>query len=252
MAVLTTPNDVTGSTRRILVIENEESPRPAMLVAAIADAGFDLDVRSVAGGDPVPERVDGVDGVAGVVVLGATYDVRDAPTQPHLYREMDLIRHAASEGVPVMGICLGGQLAAEALGGSVQRAPHGPEIGWVTVRPTPEGTRDPVASTLGGGWPMFKWHHDVFTPPPAATPILTADGWPHQGFRHGSVWGVQTHPEVDQELLSVWCRSRDGGEDLEANGVDADRLIEEAATYSARGRALLDAWCGVVTASADR
>jgi hypothetical protein len=50
----------------------------------------------------------------------------------------------------------------------------------------------------------------------------------------------------------VWCRSRDGGEDLEANGVDADRLIEEAATYSVRGRALLDAWCGVVTASADR
>jgi GMP synthase (glutamine-hydrolysing) len=246
VAVLTTPGDVTGPTRRILVIENEESARPAMLAAAIADVGFDLDVRSMAAGDPVPDRLDGV---AGVVLLGATYDVRDAPQQPHLNREMDLIRHAVDEGIPALGICLGGQLAAEALGGSVQRGPDGPEIGWVTVRPTPEGARDPVASTLGRGAPLFQWHHDVFTPPPGATPILTAEGWPHQGFRVGSVWGVQSHPEIDPELLAVWCRSPDGSEDLEANGVDGERLIEDAARYSGPGRSLLDAWCRVVASS---
>jgi hypothetical protein len=63
------------------------------------------------------------------------------------------------------------------------------------------------------------------------------------------VWSVQSHPEVDPELLAVWCRSRDGADDLATNGVDADRLIEEAARYSGRGRTLLDAWCGVVAAS---
>ena len=236
----------------ILVIENEEGGRPGQLEPAALQAGLDLDVRSVPRGDPIPERLGDA---AGIVILGATYDVRDAPDRPHLYREMDLIREAAATGRPALGLCLGGQLAAEALGGSVERAAGGPEIGWVTVRPTAKGRDDPLGAAVGDETPLFQWHHDVFTPPPDATPVLTADGSPHQGFRAGTVWGVQSHPEVDPELLLEWVRSPGGAAELEAHGMSADELVEEAVRFSGGARRVLDAWCRVVadrSASVDR
>jgi GMP synthase (glutamine-hydrolysing) len=234
---------VKGSGRRILVIENESGGRPAQLADALRDARLEIDLRSIPRGDAVPESLEGA---AGVVLLGATYDVRDAPDRPHLYREMELIREAADRDVPALGVCLGGQLAAEALGGSVERAPDGPEIGWVMVRPTEEGARDPVASELGDGTPLFQWHHDVFTRPPGGTSVLFAEGSSEQGFRAGSVWGVQSHPEVDPELLREWVESPEGSADLDAHGIRAGDLIEQARRYSGRARRLLDAWCRVV------
>ncbi|MFL5798351.1 MAG: type 1 glutamine amidotransferase [Actinomycetota bacterium] len=184
------------------------------------------------------------------MVLGASYDVRDAPGRPHLYRVMDLLRQAAGER-PTLGICLGGQLAAEALGGRVDRGADGPEIGWMTVRATEEGARDPVASVVGDGTPLFLWHHDVFTPPPGSVRVLTSDGYPDQGFRLGTVWGIQAHPEADADLLTQWFRSPGGAADLEANGVAVDDLLEDAANRSARAAIVLEAWCAVVAASID-
>ena len=227
----------------VLVIENEEGAGPAQLEGAARGAGLPLDVRSVAGNDDIPDTLAGV---AGLVVLGGTYDVRDAPRWPHLYRVMDLIREGAAEDKPVLGVCLGGQLAAEALGGRVERAPEGTEIGWVPVRATNEGLLDPVASVAAGGLSLFQWHHDVFDPPPGAARVLTADRSPNQGFRMGSVWGVQSHPEVDAELLREWCESPGGSADLQAEGVRAEDLLQGANRLAARARALLDAWCRVV------
>jgi GMP synthase (glutamine-hydrolysing) len=235
------------SGRRILVIENEEGGRPARLEHAAEEAGLELDVRS-AGADAIPERLGDA---VGFVVLGASYDVRDAPGRPHLYRVMDLLRQAAAEERPTLGICLGGQLAAEALGGRVDRGADGPEIGWMTVRATVQGAGDPVASAVGDGTPLFLWHHDVFTPPPGSVRVLTSDGYPDQGFRFGSVWGVQAHPEADAEMLAEWCRSPGGSADLEANGVTADDLIAPAAERSEQAGRLLGAWCRVVAASLD-
>jgi GMP synthase (glutamine-hydrolysing) len=183
-----------------------------------------------------------------LVVLGGTDDVRDAPERPHLYEEMDLFRRAAEEGCPALGVCLGGQLAADALGGRVERAPGGTDIGWALVRPTEEGRTDPVGAAVGEGAPLFQWHHDVFTPPPDAVLLLTADRSPHQGFRVGSVWGVQSHPEVDAELLLEWCRSPEGAAELEAYGLHAEDLVEQAKRFSPGARKVLDAWCRVVAA----
>jgi GMP synthase (glutamine-hydrolysing) len=238
-----TDRGMSSAAGRLLVIENEEGGRPAQLATAAERAGLALDVRSVPRGDHLPERLEDA---AGLVILGATYDVRDAPYRPHLYREMELIRGAQAEDRPALGICLGGQLAAEALGGSVEPASGGPEIGWVTVRPTDEGSRDPVGSSVGDGTALFQWHHDVFTPPPGATAILTAERFPHQGFRAGSVWGVQSHPEVDADLLLEWCSSPGGAADLEAHGLRPQDLLEDAKRFSESARRVLDAWCNVV------
>jgi GMP synthase (glutamine-hydrolysing) len=226
--------------RRVLVIENEEGGGPGQLADAARDAALELDVRPA---DRVP---DGLDDAAGLVVLGASYDVRDAERYPHLFTVMDLIREGADAGRPVLGICLGGQLAAEALGGRVERAPDGPEIGWKRVRATDLADDDPVAAAAGDGTPMLLWHHDVFVPPPGAARLLTADGYPEQGFRLGSVWGIQPHPEADPATLAGWVASPGGAADLHANGVSYEDMLGPAAAGSPLARRVLDAWCGVV------
>jgi GMP synthase-like glutamine amidotransferase len=228
---------------RVLVIENEDGGGPGQLAAAAAGAGLDLDVRAAAD-EAVPERLGDADGL---VVLGASYDVRDAERYPHLYRVMDLIREAASAERPVLGICRGGQLAAEALGGRVKRGAAGPEIGWRTVRATEDAVGDPVAAAVGlEGAPLLLWHHDVFVPPPRATRLLTSDGYPDQGFRLGTVWGVQAHPEADRAVVAEWIASPGGSADLRANGVADEDLVGPANEFSQGARRLLEAWCGLV------
>jgi GMP synthase (glutamine-hydrolysing) len=100
--------------------------------------------------------------------------------------------------------------------------------------------------------PLFLWHHDVFTAPSGAIPVLTADRHPNQGFRVGSVWGIQAHPEVDVPLLREWCEAPEGAAGLEAAGVRKDDLLEGAAGLAAGARRILDAWCGVVADRAHR
>jgi GMP synthase-like glutamine amidotransferase len=172
--------------------------------------------------------------------------VGDSGRWPHLPITMELVRSAARDRVPVLGICLGGQIAAAALGGSVGRAPAGVEIGWVQVRPTDSGRRDPVTSAVGNGMLLFTWHHDEFEPPPEATPLLTADACPSQGFRRGTVWGLQPHPEVDGRIIRMWARSPGGVADLEAAGVRLEDLTAGAGERAALARGILDAWCAVV------
>jgi GMP synthase (glutamine-hydrolysing) len=233
---------------RILVVQNEDGGRPAQLRDAAADAGLELDVRSAVR-DHIPGRLGGA---AGLVVLGGSYDVSDADRFPHLYRVMDLIRESAATERPALGICLGGQLAAQALGGQVERGPRGPEIGWLTVRATGEGAGDPLGSVVGDGTPLLQWHHDVFTPPPGGVPVLTSDGYPQQGFRLGTVWGIQPHPEVDPEMLAEWCRSPRGSASLEAAGLSEDDLLGPADERTKEARRVLDAWCDVVARSPHR
>jgi GMP synthase (glutamine-hydrolysing) len=233
---------------RILVVQNEERGGPAQLADSAAGAGLELDVRWAAT-DDIPASLGDA---AGLVVLGASYDVSDADRYPHLYRVMDLIRESVATERPALGICLGGQLAAHALGGRVERGTRGPEIGWLTVRATEEGAGDPLGLAVGDGTPLLQWHHDVFTPPPGSIRVLTSDGYPHQGFRMGSVWGIQAHPEADPETIAEWCRSPRGSAALEAAGLSEDDLLERAAVRSKDARRLLDAWCDVVARSPHR
>lgn len=228
---------------RVLVIRHESDSPVGPLEAAAARFELGLDVRTVDRERRLPAELGPE---RALVVLGARYGVRDAPKWPHLYTVANLIRQAAERGVPALGICLGAQVAADALGGSVRTGEKGPELGWVEVRPTEQGRADPVASEVGEGMPLFQWHHDVFEPPAGAVPLLTSDRYPNQAFRLGSVWAVQAHPEVDPPGISAWCRSQDGREDLEASGLSEEDLLGDAAVRTRSARRLLDAWFRIV------
>jgi GMP synthase (glutamine-hydrolysing) len=185
---------------RLLVVQHEPSAPPGLLAPAAAATGVEL--RMVAASDqPVPVTLDGADGL---VVLGGVMDADETHAYPHLARTMDLVRDAAARSAPTLGICLGAQLAAAALGGRAYPGPAGEELGWTKVELTEAGRTDPVTGALQEPAELFEWHHDTFDPPPGATLLAGGAVYSSQAFRLGSVVAVQFHPEVDGPLLAGW------------------------------------------------
>ena len=136
--------------------------------------------------------------------------------------ELDLLRAAHESGQPVLGICFGGQLLAEALGGSVEVAPVA-EIGWFTIE-APTGAANPA-----GAGPWKQWHHDRFVPPLDAE-VLAVNDNAVQLFRVGRTVGTQFHPEVDEPHVAKWVASCDD-DYLSANGLTREKLLDDVRTH---------------------
>jgi len=228
----------------VLVVQHDTYAPPALLGPVAADAGIDLEVLLTAAGDPVPTELHH----DGLVVLGGDEFVRDADRRPHLRDEMELIRSAHDQGRPALGICLGAQLAAAALGGAAVHGAKGVEVGWQLVRPAPDAPPDPIAASLGNGTDLFLWHADAIVPPPTAQLIMTADRYPVQGFRMGSVWAVQSHPEVDRETVLSWCDLPGAAEQLRDAGTTPEHLVADIDKRMVGGRRLLAGWCDLLHA----
>jgi GMP synthase-like glutamine amidotransferase len=204
---------------KVLFLYNEHLATEALLGDAFSDAGFDIDTFPV-----VPaERVDdpAIDvafpdptGYDVIVPLGARWPVYDAALRrTWVGTEMQLMRDAAEAGVALLGVCFGGQLLAQAFGGTVQRAVT-PEIGWYDV-----DTDDP---DLVPGGPWFQWHFDRWTLPPGATEIArTANA--SQAFALGRALALQFHPELDRTLLELWLADDRDGE-VDSVGLSHDEL----------------------------
>ena len=225
---------------RLLVVQHEPGSPPGLLTVAAAATGVELQVVE-APGEPVPVTLDGADGL---VVLGGVMDADETDDYPHLARTMDLLADAAARSTPALGICLGAQLAAAALGGRAYLGPAGEELGWTKVELTAAGRADPVLGALQEPAELFEWHHDTFDPPPGA--ILLAGGavYPGQAFRLGSVVAVQFHPEVDGPLLAGWWAT---------SNPPPSYPIEEAVAGASRNAAnatrLLEAFCRAAASS---
>jgi len=138
--------------------------------------------------------------------------------------EIELIRAAHEGGTPILGVCFGGQLLAEALGGSVEPAPV-TEIGWFKIEAV-DGEANPV-----GPGPWLEWHHDRFVPPPEAQHLARTDDAP-QLFRIGQSVGTQFHPEIDVAHVDKWL-SFASDDYLNELGVGRDEFLAEARSNEA-------------------
>jgi GMP synthase-like glutamine amidotransferase len=167
-----------------------------------------------------------------IAPLGAEQSVH-ASSDPWIAPQLAFLREAHEAGVPVLGLCFGGQALAAALGGEV-RAAAAPEIGWLELE-----SLDGDAVAPG---PWFAWHEDTFTLPPGAVELARSPACPH-AFRVGRSVGLQFHPEVTPAIVEGWVRG--GSATLAAHGVDGEAIVERtragAAADRERAFALFDA-----------
>lgn len=168
---------------------------PAGIAAWAASRGHQLTVINTAEAAQLPAPRDAL------VVMGGPMGVGDLAELPWLTREADAIAAHIAAGVPVIGVCLGSQLLAHALGGSVVSG-HPKEIGWFPIQRTAAAASDPIGRVLPAESLVFHWHGDRILPPAGASVLATSPGCPCQAFRHGPHLGLQCHLEVNDAVIS--------------------------------------------------
>jgi GMP synthase-like glutamine amidotransferase len=188
--------------RSVLVLHSDPNLHgTGRLGAAIARSG--LDAHEVCAWEADVAALRPSDHAA-IAVMGGEMNALDDARFPYLADEAGFLRRALADDVPVLGICLGGQLLARALGAEVTVADE-LEGGWLPIEPVGAAhVGDPVLGHLDGPTGVFVWHHDVFALPEGATLLARSEVTANQAFRHGRAWGLQFHPEVDGDLFESW------------------------------------------------
>ena len=193
--------------------------------------------------DREPNATPSLDRYQGLVLLGGPMSADDDENHPHLLTETKLVCEAIERGIPVLGICLGAQLIARALGAALMPSPK-PEIGWYQVSLTEEGRRDPMLSHFAESEWIFQWHGDTFDIPDGAVHLASSAFCPNQAFRYGDrTYGLQFHLEVDQALIERWLNVPVHQEQLRSLGdaVDPDDIRRETRERIGRLKQLSDA-----------
>lgn len=220
---------------KVLVLQHGDEIPPGHLGEVLAEAGAEVTAVMLHRGEALP----GIDGWDAIVSLGAVEGVYD--DDPWIVAERAFLAEAASREIPLLGICFGSQILADALGGSAYKA-DGLEAGVVDIVRTPEGEADPVFRHLDV--PVVAWHQDTFDPPPGATLLGSTDRYRH-AFRLGQTLAIQAHPEAGPDIVDGWLAAG-GREQLEESGLDPDeiraRVAVSAALQEEMSRRLFRAW----------
>ena len=174
-----------------------------------------------------------------LIFMGGPMSVND--DLPFLRQEMDLIRQAIAQRQPILGICLGSQLIARAMGATVRRN-AAKEIGWYGLQFTPAAADDRLFAGLSQET-VFHWHGETFDLPPGAELLASSNLCRNQAFRAGEhVYGLQFHLEVTPEMIADWCAQDENCGDvreLEA-AIDPSFNAARMAALSAR---VFGNWC---------
>ena len=151
---------------------------------------------------------------AGLIFMGGPMSAND--DLPFIRDELRLIERAAAAGRPILGVCLGAQLIARALGANVYRNPV-KEIGWAQIHWTQAAHQDPLFHGLLESETVFHWHGETFDLPDGAECLASSDACRHQAFRVATAYGLQFHLEVTPEMIVNWCHQ-------DANSGDVSEL----------------------------
>ncbi|HVF07745.1 MAG TPA: type 1 glutamine amidotransferase [Actinomycetota bacterium] len=214
---------------RILFARCDPVETFGVALPAVEAAGVPVAIWEALDGEPRPS----LDGIAGVVLFGSSYNVEHADEQPFIKDARELTLEAIDRGVPYLGVCFGAQMLAWSLDAAVMKAPVR-EVGFEPIHPTPAADDDPLISHFVDGDMEFQWHMDTFELPAGATLLATGDRVTNQAYRIGDrTWGLQFHLEVVRDELEVWLQTfeqHDGPLET-AWGKSADTIRAEADRY---------------------
>ncbi len=214
-----------------LALVHEQGPQVGVFADSAEEHGAAIEEWSFAWGTPPPRPLDEYDAV---FVFGGVMNTDDEQYHPWLREETMVIQRFLDQGVPFLGVCLGGQLLAKAAHASVARA-RAPEVGWHPVELLPDAAGDPLFSRLPPRLMAYQWHHYSFELPGGAVPLAQSDVC-LQAFRLGEqAWGLQFHCEVDAEIVELWTSICEARPDHDEPGFDPARIRAETPLY-------IDAW----------
>ena len=218
-------------TKRVIVLQHAAPEGPGLIAEALAARELEVSIVRLDHGRPVPERLGDA---AGLVVMGGPMGVADEAKFPFLAAEKRLLREALDAGRPVLGVCLGAQLLASALGAAVR--PSGRrEIGWHEVRLRGRAEGDALFHGLEPSFTPLSWHGDVFDLPAGAQPLARSALTELQAFRYGErAWGLLFHLEVSRAMVEEFVTSFRG--EIAAAGTTPEALLTGMAKHLARAR----------------
>lgn len=219
----------------LFVIQNDPEVPLGTYAEYLAELGVAFRVVSPYAGDALPEPAAS----DAVIILGGAMGVHDEAEHPFLAGVKEFIADTVARQVPLLGICLGGQLLAHVLGGTVTAGSPWGEKGTLPVILTDAGERDPLFAGIDHLFTTFQWHQDSFAIPPGAEHLASSPGCPNQAFRFGpNAYGTQFHPEVNRQIVENWSSWTP-----ETSARTAELLADfdaAASAYDAASRRLLE------------
>ena len=203
-----------------LAIVHEASAPLGVFADAARAHGAALEEWHISNGSPAPRDGGEYDAV---ISLGGAMHPDQEDSHPWLAQEKLLLRELLGNGTPLLGVCLGAQLLADAAGAPARRAEE-PEIGWIEVQLTASGAHDPLLSPLRSGFSAFAWHSYICPLPPGATELARSAAC-LQAFRAAErAWGIQFHAEVTLGTFESWLDSYQEDPDAVRLGIEPERL----------------------------
>lgn len=228
---------------RVFILRFEKTGGPGYFARYLDRQGISHETLEIDQGEAVP---DSIDGVAGLCLLGGVMSANDDHL-PWVPQVLALIRQAQEHDVPILGHCLGGQLIARAIGGTVSRSPS-EEIGWLPV----EVLHDVNAFAWCRGLPakltVFQWHNETFSVPPGGHKLFHGETCPNQGFRIGNTLGLQFHLEVLPATVEQWTslyldESHEMSDTVQSRETMTEDLPEKARHSHEAADRIYSHWC---------
>lgn len=189
--------------RKILVFQHVAHEILGTLNPLLKEKGFRVRYVNF---ERTPDFQPSLEKYNGLIVLGGYMGVYEADKYKHIKVEMQLIESALKKNIPILGICLGAQMLAHALGSDVRKSPQ-KEMGWYDVHLTDDGSKDPLFNHFKKSEKIFQMHGDTFDIPKGSTHLAYSEICQGQAFRYGDkAYGLQFHLEVDQAMVLRWLK----------------------------------------------
>ncbi len=232
--------------RSVVVIEHIECETSGGIGDALQSSGIDTRHMRIFRGDAVPAEMEDA---SGLVVMGGPMGVYEQKRYPFLRDEIRLMEDALRKERPVLGVCLGSQLLAAALGARVKKGKQ-KEIGWHTVNLAEATLNDPFWEGVDRSFRAFHWHGDIFDLPKGAISLASSALTRCQAFRYGpNAYGILCHMEVTREIISCMINAFAG--ELREEKIEGETLLQQAETHLPPllrvGGTLFQRWATLIT-----